>query len=216
MAACGGLCLGLTSASAQYYYPPPAYHSDPAREIGFYLNGDVGPSFVQDFNSSRFGFPGSFSTRPGVRFGVEPGFNFLASDSLTLGAEFETGVIYNYISSIRNAGAGTNLRGDLYQVPVLGNLVLKLNTDSFVLPYLGVGGGGDYSSVSIRNQPFFHFGNSTTDDEFDPAVQAMVGVRFRITPISEVGVGYKFLAAFPNEGSTLTTHAVQASFTLHF
>jgi opacity protein-like surface antigen len=210
--------MGLAGASAQTYvepaYGPPPADYGPGNDYGFYLNGDVGPSFIPDFQSSRFGFPGSFSARPGVRAGLEPGFNFVSTDSLALGAEFESGIIYNYLYRIDNAGAPTSLRGDYYQVPVLGNLVLRLHTGIGIVPYIGVGGGGDYSSARIHNPGIFH--SDTWDDEFDPAVQAMAGVHFRLNPVAEVGFGYKYLADFPDEGWAVATHAVEASFRVRF
>jgi hypothetical protein len=192
----------------------PAYVPNAGNDLGFYFNGDLGPSFMPDFQSSRFGFPGSFSTRSGARLDAEPGFNFLAAGPLTLGGEFETGVIYNRLHSITEAGAATWYRGDYYQVPLLGNLVLKIHPDSLVVPYVGVGGGGDASWARIRWPGFF--GYETRSDEVDPAVQAMGGVRFRLAPDCDLGVGYKFLAAFPNEGRYIATHAAAVTFTVRF
>jgi opacity protein-like surface antigen len=216
--ACAFLSLGLGAASAQVYVSPtyvaPAYGADSSQDLGFYITSELGPSFMPDFQSSRFGFPGQFSARPGVRFGAEPGFNFLATGKLTLGAEFETGVIYNYLNSVRNAGAPTPLRGDYYQVPLLGSLVLKFHPDSFVIPYVGVGAGGDYSDARIHTPGFF--GSGTWDSQIDPAVQAMAGIRFRLNSVSDVGFGYKFLAAFPNSGTYIGTHAALATFTVRF
>ncbi len=209
------LALGLATASAQAYYTP-VYPPPPSNDVGFYLGGDLGPAFMQDIDTSRFGFPGTFVTRPGVRFGIEPGFNFIADNHLTLGAEFETGLIYNYIYRVRNAGADTGMHGDSYQAPVLGNLILKLHVDPMITPYFGVGGGGDYSSIRLFNHHDFNFHSHTTDDEFDPAVQGIVGVRFRLNPITELGFEYKYLAAFPDQGSTIQTHAILASFTIRF
>jgi hypothetical protein len=109
----------------------------------------------------------------------------------------------------------SSFRGDYYQVPLLGNLVLKLHPPGLlVVPYVGVGGGGDYSWARIRSPGFFGF--SSNSDEVDPAVQAMAGVRFRLSPISDLGLGYKFLAAFPGDGRNTATHAVGISLTLRF
>jgi opacity protein-like surface antigen len=213
LAACAFLASGLASASAQGYYAPSVDPSS-GRDLGFYFDADVGPSFMPDFQSSRFGFPGSFSARPGVRLGVEPGFNFMATDRLSLGAEFETGFIYNYLYSVKSGGSYTGLRGDYYQVPILGNLVLKYHPNSLIVPYVGVGAGGDFSSADIHTPGFF--GSRSTDNQISPAVQGMAGVRFRLNALSDVGVGYKFLADFPNSGRYIGTHAVEACFTVRF
>ncbi len=229
-AICAALGLGPTAASAQVYSPPPtyvvpAYVPYSGNDLGFYFNGDTGPSFMPDFQSSRFGFPASFSARPGVRFDGEPGFNFLAAGPLTLGAEFETGVIYNRLHSVTEAGSQISNRGDFYQVPLLGSLVLRIHTDSLVVPYVGIGGGGDASFARIRSPGYYYdngygspgpFGYDSHSDEVDPAAQAMGGVRFQIAPNVDVGVGYKFLATFPNEGKYFATHAASFTFTFRF
>ena len=195
-----------------YAYPAPAYVVGPRDDLGFYFTGDIGPSFVPDFNSSRFGFPASFSPDTGVRISADLGYNFLASGGLTLGGEFETGLIYNELSSV-NGGGSSYSHGDYYQVPLLANLVLKYHLGS-VVPYVGFGGGGDYSEARVHAHGYY-YGYSAWSYETDPAIQAMAGVRFPLSPICDLGVGYKFLAAFPGEG-TIMTHAALVNFTLRF
>ena len=226
LAAFAVLSLGVTMASAQvdvaqpYPFPPPLaahspYATDSSRDLGFYLNGDLGSSFMPDFQSSRFGFPGNFRTDVGMRFSAQPGYNFLAARRLTLGGEFETGVIYNRISHVYDAGSPTPWRGEYYQVPLLGNLVLKCHASSRVVPYVGVGGGGDISWARIHSPGFRDFGGSS-NDKFDPAAQGMAGVRFHLNSISDFGLGYKFLADFPSDGKYIATHSVVACFTVKF
>jgi opacity protein-like surface antigen len=147
MATGAALCLGLTTGSAQLVAPQtyvmPAYSSSWGRDLGFYFSSSAGPSFMPKFQTSRFGYEGNFSMQTGGRFDAEPGFNFLSTDVLTLGGEFETGVIYNRICSVNQADSPASFSGDYYQVPLLVNLVLKFHPGSFVVPYIGVGGGGN-------------------------------------------------------------------------
>jgi len=206
-----------TGAVAQGYYPRPFYYySEPEHEVGFYLGADLGADFMQRVQTTRFGFGTAFTPRAGTRFGIEPGFNFLSTPYLTLAGEFETGVSYNYLSGVNVPAVPYAVHGDYYQVPLLGNLILKLKTDSIVEPYVGIGGGGDYSSVTLRNYGYGYYGYRTSSDEVDPAVQGMIGVRFHVSPWSEVGVGYKYLAAFNGGGNVINTHTAQASFTVNF
>lgn len=223
LAACAASAFFLASAPiapAQGVYFGPPYYSQryyySGDGIGFYLAGDLGITVMQDFNSSRFGFPGKFSTDPGVRFSVEPGFDFLATDFFTMGAEFETGSMYNYVSSVSNTGASTGLHGDYYQVPFLANLVFKFHPDPFFVPYFGLGGGGVYSSARIHFGDYFGYYSSSYSDQTDAAVQAMAGFRFRINAMVEVGVGYKFLAANPGAYDHIITHSVSATVSLNF
>lgn len=211
-----GLFFGVTAGNAQTYQAP--YSSPPDananRAGGFYLSGDLGAAFLQDFDSSRLGFPAHFSVHPGARLSLEPGFNFLSTSGLTLGVEGDTGIIYNRFSDVTSPDSGTDARGSFYQVPFLANIVLTMHTGTIVVPYVGVGGGGDYSEVRLRSPGFFGYGMH--NDDVDPAAQGMAGVRFCITPISDLGLGYKFLADFPSEGSYLGTHSVSVTFTVRF
>jgi len=183
------------------------------KDLPYYLNGDLGLSILPDFQNSSFGFPGEFHADDGVRFDMETGYNFLNAGRLTLAGEFVTGVAYDRISGVWVADSPTSLHGEYYQVPLLVNLVASFHANSFIVPYVGVGGGGDCSFASIRSP--FYFGYSTSD-QVDPAVQAEAGVRFRLNPWTEMGVGYKFLADFPSHGDYVPTHAILASFTLKF
>ena len=224
LAVCATLSLGLGVSSAQVYSPPtlvpPAYAAtayvpDSDQDPRYYLNSDLGLSIVPDFQSPRFGFPGDFHADDGVRIDLDPGYNFLNAGRLTLAGEFETGVTYDRISSVSIAGFQTPMRGDYYQVPLLVNLVASFHPISFVVPYLGAGGGGDCSFARIRT-PFFFGYSSSNSDQVDPAVQAEAGVRFPLNPVCDLGVGYKFLAAFPSQGYNVPTHAIFASLTLRF
>ena len=106
------------------------------------------------------------------------------------------------------------MRGDYYQVPILANLVLRINTGTFIQPYIGIGGGGDFSEAHVRWPGFGGFERNS--DEIDTAAAGMAGVRFHLSPFMSVGVEYKYLAAIPSEGSYIATHAVMASFTARF
>jgi len=218
LAAGAVLFAGLTVASAQVdvasAYVPPPYAADSGKDLGFYVNGDVGPSFMPDFQSSRFGFPGNFRMDTGVRSSAELGYNFLATRRLTLGDEFESGAIYNHISHVWDAGSPISLRGDYYQVPLLDNLVLKFHPNSFCAPYVGVGGGADCSFARIHSPSFS--GSHDSSDRVDPAAQGMAGVLLRLNSNMDVGLGYKFLADFPDKGKYIATHAVTANFTVRF
>lgn len=169
---------------------------------------------MQDFNSSKFGFPGHFSPRVGERFCVAPGFDFFSAGGLSIGADFETGFIYNDIHNIQSSGQGTDLHVDNYQVPILGDLVFKFHPNSWVTPFIGVGGGGDYFHGVVRQYGFF--GDWYSDDQINPAVQAMAGVRFRMNSAIDFGLSYKYLAAFPDGNAAIATHAVLASVSFKF
>jgi opacity protein-like surface antigen len=216
------VAFGASSAStqvAQAYVPPPpqAYsYYEPSHDSGFHLEANMGPSIMQDFNATRLGFQGRFSTDPGVRADIAPGYDFFTKGKLTLGADFETGFIYNRIDKVKVDGVKTWTRGDYYQLPFLGGLELKVHANSYITPYLGVAGGGDFSEARLRD-PWEIAGAKHHDDRVDPAVQGSTGVRFRVTSNCQVGLGYKYLAALGSGGNKDTaTHAVLASFNVNF
>jgi opacity protein-like surface antigen len=77
-------------------------------------------------------------------------------------------------------------------------------------PYIGVAGGGVYND--------FNFSSRFEDNEssVSGAVQAMAGVRFRLTDSVELGVGYKFLASWPSNVDWLGTHAASVTCVIRF
>jgi len=210
--ACAALGFGLAASAQTNTLTTLAPDSN--KDLGLYLSGDAGSSFLPDTDTSRFGFPGKLSARRGLRTDIAPGYNFLATDKFTLGGELETGLIYNHLSSVSKAGSSVTFRGDYYQVPMLGNLVFKAHPTPWCAPYVGAGAGGDYSWAGIHSPGFAGF--QTSSSEIDPAAQALGGVRFKVSARCDVGVGYKFLAAFPAEGKYIGTHSVGASFSMRF
>jgi opacity protein-like surface antigen len=162
---------------------------------GPFLNADVGVSFVT-------GLPAGVDSDPGVRFSIVPGYRIYNDDIFSVSLQFDTGLIWN---SINNASSG-----DLYQVPFLAGFEYAFHTGTIVEPYIGIAGGGVYSD--------FNFSSSFEGDEssVSGAVQAMAGVRFRITDSAEVGVGYKFLATWPSNVDYLGTHSASVIFVVRF
>jgi opacity protein-like surface antigen len=87
--------------------------------------------------------------------------------------------------------------------------------DSNVSPYLGAGGGGLYSRMHIRRIGGSFVGS--TGDETDPAFQAEAGLNFKLGDRAAVGLAYKFLDAFPDNGlDHFINHSVVAMFTANF
>lgn len=198
----GPACALLASA--------PLLHAE-GNNAGFYIGTDAGVNIMEDVTLP--GVAASVSTDPGLRWSLEAGYGFRLSDKLTLGAEVETGILYNSLSKASVSGFSVPLGGDYYQVPVLANLVLTFRAGKWV-PYVGFGGGFAYSSVSINSVgsiPVSGFG-----DETDPAFQAMAGLRYQISDHTDIGLGYKYLAVFPSNINSVGNHAISASFTCRF
>jgi opacity protein-like surface antigen len=116
--------------------------------------------------------------------------------------QLDTGVIWNQIHG--------SARGDLYQVPFLVGTEYAFHTGSIVEPYVGVAGGGVYSDFDIYS------GFGRDQSTVSAGVQAMAGVRFKLSESAEIGVGYKFLGAWPSNVDFLGTHAASVTFVVRF
>jgi opacity protein-like surface antigen len=162
---------------------------------GPFLNTDIGASFIT-------GLPSHISADPGIRFSLVPGYRIYNDDLFGVSLQFETGMVWNSINNFS--------KGDLYQVPFLVGFEYAFHTGSIVEPYIGVAGGGDYSDFD------FYSRFSQSQSSVNAAVQAMAGIRFRLTDSMELGAGYKFLATWPSGVEYLGTHSASVTFVVRF
>jgi len=188
-----------------------------AQSDKWYLDVDAGAAIQQDVNIKNGGGKVDFDT--GFRTGLGLGYNFCDS----LSAQLETGVIGN---SINNVG-GTSLSAigasaEIYEVPMLANVVYKIPTHSAWTPYFGIGAGGAATMLRSSNVPL-GFPKSATDFTF--AFQGTAGLKYALGKNMELGVAYKFLGttdhSWSQNGVTLKTdgtmtHSILATFTWSF
>ncbi len=184
-----------------------------AQNTGPYLSGDVGASFVQDTDGVFEGVPGTLKLNRGVRFGLAAGYTLASQPTYEAAVQFETGFLFNEAKKVDIGFGDLSLDGDFYQVPVLADILYTFRCGPRFVPYIGVGGGGVYHKLDIDSVEGIPVGMS--EDSFDPAVQAMAGLRYKLTERSEIGVGYKFLATFADE-DTVQAHAVSLMYLLRF
>jgi OmpA-OmpF porin, OOP family len=173
----------------------------------WYLDAAGGVAIQQDVNIKNSG--GKVDFNPGFRSGLAVGYNFCDSFS----AEFETGVIGN---SIIGASA------DIYEIPMLANVIYKIPTHSAWTPYFGVGAGGAATMLRSSNVPL-GFPKDATDLTF--AFQGTAGLKYALGKNMELGVAYKFLGttdhSWSQNGVTFKTdgtmtHSIVATFTWSF
>ena len=186
---------GLLALAASAYADPE----------GPFLNTDIGVSFLQNF-------PSGFTTDPGVRFSLAPGYRIYSDDSFEVSLQLETGLIWN---SYKWHSGFSSAQGDMYQVPVMAGFEYAFHAGKVVVPYIGVAGGGVYNDREVSGGTLFVNQNGSASS-FDGGVQGMAGVRFRLSDHADLGVGYKFLATFPSGIDYLGTHAVSLTFVWHF
>src|SRR5581483_524865 len=153
----------------------------------FYLKTDIGMAIESDIRFQFRGFGYDLPVDPGVR--VDVGSGYRLTDWLA--AEFETGVVY---AKLNLPG---DLHRDLYQVPVMGNLVLS-DPHSKWKPYLGGGAG----IVEVLLNPYV--GDSLGLNQHTVfGYQLMTGFRYLFTQHVDLGAEYKFLyvSKFTVEGA---------------
>jgi opacity protein-like surface antigen len=124
----------------------------------------------------------SASWEPGTRFDFALGARYL--DSVDL--ELETGLLWNSMERFNGAVVGPG-HIDLYQTPILMNIVYRPDRPGKLKPYLGLGAGGVVANLDA-NVAGVKDGNS-----MNFAYQLLAGARYPVNERTEVGVGYKLL-----------------------
>lgn len=164
-----------------------------ARGQNFYLTADAGVALAQDVSIDRFLVPtrgAKVELDPGVRLSVAGGYNF----NNYIGAQIETGIIYNEVDRVQHGGS---MDASLGHVPLLADIVLRCDRpESKWVHYLGAGLGGDVSIISVDH---VRAPNGVIVDGDGSTVvfawQAFTGVRYKLAENLSVGGAYKFFWA---------------------
>ncbi len=184
-----------------------------AQHEGPYLTADAGLSLVQDTSVHFQGTDATLKTDPGARIALGVGYSLYYRPEYEADVQFETGVIYNPLRKISFGEGDQSVDGDFYQVPILVDIIYGLHFGPLV-PYLGIGGGVVYGRLDVRS--IGDLPVDTTDDQWDPAVQALAGLRYKFDERNELGVGYKFLAVFPDNLDYIGTHSLSLTYLRRF
>jgi opacity protein-like surface antigen len=211
--------LLLTSALA---FPILASAQNPGPNgAGTYARLEAGVAIVEDIE----GFVDDTVTHidfdleldPGVRVDFAPGYNFCHY----FGVELNTGFIWNSLDSLNTASGSIPVEGDLLQIPIFGNVILKYPTPIRLTPFVGAGGGGSYIRLDVDD------GDSEAGDDFFAAYQFFGGIRYEIDDGMSIGLTYKYMHLFSEDEETLftgessglgdtTTHSISAAVTFSF
>lgn len=179
-----------------------------------YVSSDLGAAFQQ---AVRIKGADLIDFHNGVRGDVAIGYQATS----WFAAEFASGAIWNSGDKIGGV-ALTSFSGslDLYQIPIMGNVVLSTPVWHGLRPYIGAGVGGVAAMLDFQ-RPL----GSIRDTDFTFSYQAFAGLNYQVCEHVELGVGYKFLQTgdhnWAENGVTLRTegtgtHSVTASFTWKF
>lgn len=181
-----------------------------------YLGVAAGGAFQQDvsLHKSAFGNSGAMAFKPGMRGDLHLGYNLTSSFAV----ELQSGVVWNPVDTI----AGNSISGNVYEVPLLANVIYRPFHGAFQ-PYIGLGCGGAVSTFSSAATPLLPQSYGATDCTF--AYQAQVGVDYALSHSVRLGLAYEFLGTTahdwsaggsPLQTSGTMTHAVVASFIWEF
>jgi opacity protein-like surface antigen len=168
-------------AAAESYYGEGLY--------GWY---EGGPALVEDakirdfFGEAVAGSRVKFDT--GFHFGL--GIGREVTDYFRV--ELESGFNYNSLKSIDDAAASS---GNIYRVPVLGNIVLQYPNRTRLTPVIGAGVGAHWVALDAQN---IELGSTVLDDSGNTWVfgyQGYGGLRYQFNERMNVGVFYHYSVA---------------------
>ena len=179
-----------------------------------YVNTDLGAAFQENV---RINSGSQIAFHNGVRGDLSVGYQV----KQWLAAELNTGCIWNSADRIGGVPVTSfDSKLDLYQVPILVNVILSAPAWHGLRPYVGGGAGGMAALLEFQ-RPL----GGIRDSDITFGYQGMAGVNYRVSEHVEIGVGYKYFHSedhtWVENGVTLNTggtanHSVLASFVWSF
>lgn len=169
-----------------------------------YVQFDGGFASQENLKVEISGATYDLETRDGLRFDFHCGYRIKKWAAV----EVEAGAIETKLDDLAEH--------DLYQIPILVNLVLNYPGEK-LRPFISVGIGG----VEWVAVPQARYYPASTDSDFVFAGQVSVGLRYRIHKHLELGLGYKLLLVSPVHFPTARiessrTHSIFAAATWDF
>ena len=104
----------------------------------------------------------------------------------------ESGFNYNELKSIQDATASS---GNIYRVPIMGNLVLQYPNRTRLVPVIGAGVGAQWAQFDAQN---VELGATTLNDTSETWVfgyQGYAGVRYQFYENMDLGIFYRYSVA---------------------
>jgi len=195
--------------------PAPLSDAATTADLGtyddFFMNASIGGSIQSQLTARRVyngknmqAYPyGSitaenFTFQPGFRFDVEFGYNIYD----WLGVSLQSGVIYNAISqyNVTNSGTSytTSADGELLQVPVQIDGILRWPGATAFKPFIGGGIGAIWQQLDVNN--YYNDGQNFQANYCRSAFQfgfnGQVGANYTVAPGVDFYGVFKLLGAF--------------------
>jgi hypothetical protein len=179
----------------------------------FYVRTGVGLSFVTSVSYPDFGINGNVPMQPGFATGVMLGAQF--HDNIAF--EIEGGLLYNTVYSNQTSGiTATDLTQvtnvQLFQVPMMGNLIFRTDPLGATRIRLVAGGGmgGIFRQVFITGAP-----NDVTRSQTLSAYQGFGGVQINPgVPDLMVDVQFRYLNSIT--GQSVPSMSIMGTVTIRF
>jgi outer membrane protein W len=167
-----------------------------------YVTYEAGVVLQQDANLQLRGATTRVSFNPGARADLGLGYAF----NNWLSANVSGGFIWNTIDD--SGGVPLSTLGqtvDIYSIPILTGLTVKLPNRTHFIPYFGVAVGANISEFYLNNN-----GVKSNSHDVEPAVQAQVGLNYAINSSTSLGIDYKFMTTL-DQGYDLNGNNVSLS-----
>ena len=195
--------------------PAPLSDAGTTADLGtyddFFMNASIGGS-IQGQLTARRVFNGNnmqaypyrgytaenFTFQPGFRFDVEFGYNIYD----WLGVSLQSGVIYNainqYNATINGTSYTTSADGELLQVPIQIDGILRWPGATAFKPFIGGGIGAIWQQLDVNN--YYNNGQNVQANYCRSAFQfgfnGQVGANYTVAPAVDFYGVFKLLGAF--------------------
>ena len=179
------MCLGLNS--------PGQETSAPERWL---VRFDMGGTIPQNPTLSLIDGPVTSGGEMDLSAGLAVDFGLGYQVLPWLLIEGELGFLFNEINSVGNWSYPDS---SLSQMAMMVNVEFSYPMDALV-PYVGIGAGGVYSSVAFGQYYYYYYSDSDGwGSDFVPAAQLFAGVRFKLNRNWTAGLTYRVLATASQE-----------------
>ena len=90
---------------------------------GLYVSLDGGVNLLKRIEHPTT--PMTLNTDPGVRFDAALGYRFFESTPVAIGAQLETGILYNGVRNGERSGSRVDVDGHLIQIPIIASVAFR-------------------------------------------------------------------------------------------
>ena len=171
----------LASAQSRYYWSTEG--------AGPYCRFAIGPTFFQQGKLTGFGGPANSPVNYDVGFAADTAFGYAFNKYLA--TDFQFGFLGTSINSVPGYFSSNSY---VSQLPFLANVIFSYPIRrTLLVPYLGAGLGGSFTSFSTDGFGDTATGVFGTESDVVFAWQAFAGLRVNVNRDMSVGIGYRYL-----------------------